>query len=279
MFRGQSSIIRRVTAFCRQGYQSRNAATGAPSQRVETSTTTSHILSAGEKQSPLQPWCGADVEAVVHKSFEEMVPIELTTLPGQVFNAPIRPDLVHRVVIWQLAKRRAGTAKTKNRSEVKGSGRKIRPQKGTGRSRQGAITSPIFRGGGRAQGPVPRDFDYPLPLNVRRNGLRSILSSKHAHGQLWIVEDAKIQDSKTRKVIEATERYGWRSALIVDDDPDGIAGVDRTLHAASHNVQNTLAINALGLNVYDALYFDMLVLTRPALWSLTERFARYTWMT
>lgn len=226
----------------------------------------------------LQPWSGSDVEAMVHKSLEDMIPVELTTLPGRVFNAPIRPDVVHRVVIWQLAKRRSGTAKTKNRSEVKGSGRKIRPQKGTGRSRQGAITSPIFRGGGRAHGPVQRNFDYTLPHNVRRNGLRSVLSSKYACGQLWIVEDAKIQDSKTRHVIEACERYGWKSALIVDDDPHGISGVDSSLHAASHNVQNALAMNARGLNVYDALYFDMLVLTKPALRHLADRFAKYDWM-
>lgn len=230
------------------------------------------------QEPPLDSWNGADVEAVVHKSFEDMVPIEVTTLPGRIFNAPIRSDLVHRVVIWQLAKRRAGTAKTKNRSEVKGSGRKIRPQKGTGRSRQGAITSPIFRGGGRAQGPVQRDFDYPLPFNVRRNGLRSMLSSKYACGQLWIVEDAKIEDTKTRRVIQAMDRYAWKSALIVDDDPEGIAGVDRSLHAASHSVQHTLAMNVRGLNVYDAIYFDMLILTRPALRSLNERFARYNWL-
>lgn len=230
------------------------------------------------QEPPRQAWNGADVQAVVHKSFEDMVPVEMISIPGRIFNAPIRPDLVHRVVIWQLAKRRAGTAKTKNRSEVKGSGRKIRPQKGSGRSRQGAITSPIFRGGGRAQGPVQRDYDYPLPLNVRRNGLRSMLSSKYACGQLWIVENAEIQGTKTRRVIDAMDRHGWNSALIIDDDPDGISGVNRSLYAASHNVKYTLAMNALGLNAYDALHFDMVVLTRPALRSLSERFARYEWL-
>lgn len=227
---------------------------------------------------PLQSWSGADVDAVLHKSFEDMIPAEIIQLSGRVFNAPIRPDLVHRTVIWQLAKRRQGTAKTKGRGEVKGSTRKIRPQKGTGRSRQGARTSPIFRGGGVVHGPVPRSYDYPLPMNVRRNALRAVLTSKLQCGQLWIVEHARIESSKTKDVIKACDRYGWTSALIIDDDPDGISGVDRTLHMASHNIRNTLAMNWLGLNVYDALSFDMLVLTRPAVRRLTERFARYEWM-
>lgn len=268
-------------------YLSRLARTaGLPDAATRFSTAAPSVSAAVSRIShpsvlpapDLQPWCGADIEAVVHKSLEEMIPVDITTLPGRVFNAPIRQDLVHRVVIWQLAKRRAGTAKAKNRSEVAGSGRKIRPQKGTGRSRQGAITSPIFRGGGRVHGPVPRDYGYNLPRDVRRNGLRSVLSSKHACGQLWIVENAGIQDSKTRRVLELCEQYDWKSVLIVDDHPDGVAGVDSTLHAASHNVRNTLAMNALGLNVYDALWFDMLVLTRPAVKHLTERFARYDWL-
>lgn len=207
-----------------------------------------------------------------------MIPTQITTLPGRIFNAPVRPDLVHRVVVWQLAKRRQGTAKTKTRGEVSGSTRKIRPQKGSGRSRQGARTSPIFRGGGVVHGPVPRSYDYPLPRNVRRNALRAVLTSKLLCGQLWIVESAGIQGCKTRRVIEACNRYEWTSALIVDDDPDGVAGVDASLRSASHNIQNTLAINALGLNVYDALSFDMLVLTMPAVQHLTERYARYSWM-
>lgn len=207
-----------------------------------------------------------------------MIPTEIITLPGRIFNAPVRPDLVHRVVVWQLAKRRQGTAKTKTRGEVSGSTRKIRPQKGSGRSRQGARTSPIFRGGGVVHGPVPRSYDYPLQMNVRRNALRAVLTSKLVSGQLWIVESAGIRERKTRRVIEACDRYGWTSALIVDDNPNGVAGVDAGLHSASHNIRNTLAMNALGLNVYDALSFDMLVLTRPAVQHLTERFARYDWI-
>lgn len=231
------------------------------------------------KEKPLSPnLVGADVPAVVHKSFEEMLPCDIISLPGSVFNAPIRPDIVHRTVIWQLAKRRAGTAKTKGRSEVSGSGKKIRPQKGTGRSRQGARTSPIFRGGGRAHGPVPRDYSFPLPHNVRRNALRSVLTSKLHCGQLWVIEDTRIADAKTRSVVGAMERNQWESALIVDHDPTGVAGVNHSLYTASHNVRPTLAINALGLNVYDALSFDMLVLSISAVEHLRNRYSKYEWL-
>lgn len=226
----------------------------------------------------LPSWCGGNVDVVLHQSFESMVPTDIISLPGEIFNAPIRPDLIHRVVTWQLAKRRAGTAKAKNRSEVAGSGRKIRPQKGTGRSRHGARTSPIFRGGGRVFGPVPRSFYYPLPANVRRNALRSMLSSKLVNGQLWVVNDATISDSRTKTVIHCMDKYGWGSALIIDDIEDGRSGVSTSLHRASHSVKSVLAMNALGLNVYDALVFKNLVLTTAAIDHLVKRFAKYDWL-
>lgn len=230
------------------------------------------------EEPPLQSWNGADVDIVLHHSFENMVPKDVITLPGALFNAPVRADLVHRVVIWQLAKRRQGTHKAKNRSEVSGSGRKFRQQKGSGRSRQGARTSPIFRGGGRAHGPVPRDYSYPLPANVRRNALRSVLTSKFMNGQLWIVDSATITDSKTRTIVQCMDRYGWRSGLIVDDVPGGVSGIDKSLYSASHNVPKALAMNALGLNVYDAMSFNNLVLTRAAVNHLAMRFAKYDWL-
>ncbi|CAN8063363.1 unnamed protein product [Agarophyton chilense] len=227
---------------------------------------------------PLEPWNGADPTLVVHDSFENMMPTGLITLPGAVFNAPIRSDLVHRVVHWQLAKRRSGTSKAKGRSEINASGRKIRPQKGSGRSRQGAVSSPIFRGGGKPHGPVPRNYYYPLPKNVRRNGLRSVLSSKLANDQLWIVDSATVTDAKTRHVVAAMERHKWRSALIVDDIPDGKTGVEDSLLYASHNVHATLAMSIRGLNVYDTLAFDMLVLTRAAVEHLSSRYSMYEWL-
>lgn len=221
---------------------------------------------------------GGNVETVVHRSFTDMTPCDVITLPGQLFNAPIRPDLVHRVVHWQLARRRQGTSKTKTRGEIAASGRKIRPQKGTGRSRQGARSSPIFRGGGRAHGPVPRNYDYPLPKNVRRNALRAVLSSKFACGQLWIVDSIAIPDSQTRNVFDAIASLGWKSALIIDDQPEGSCGVDSSFYRASSNVQETLGINVVRLNVYDMMSRDMLVMTRASLDHLENRYAKYEWL-
>lgn len=229
-------------------------------------------------QPPLEEWNGGDVEIVVHDSFENMVPVRTAMLPGAIFNAPVRPDLVHRVVHWQLAKRRQGTSKTKNRSEVAGSGRKIRPQKGSGRSRQGDAQSPIFRGGGRVHGPVPRSYFYPLPRNVRRNALRAVLTSKMINGQLWIVDSAAISDSRTRTVVDLMDSYGWNSALIIDNVPGGLAGVETSLRKASFTVRNTLPMNVAGLNVYDALSFYHLVLTSAAVEHLANRFKNYDWL-
>lgn len=232
------------------------------------------------RQEQLTPlWAGADVVAVVHHSIEEMIPCEITKLSGKVFNAPVRPDIVHSVVVWQLARRRAGTAKTKNRSEVAGSGRKIRPQKGTGRSRQGAITSPIFRGGGTVHGPVPRSYDYPLPKAVQVNGLRSMITSKMANGQLYVVQSAAISDAKTKNLINCMDKYGWTSALIVDDIPDdaedGTEGVLTSMYRSAKSVEKVKPLNVEKLNVYDGLVFEKLVLTTTAVQRLEDRFSKY----
>jgi large subunit ribosomal protein L4 len=217
------------------------------------------------------------VEALVHRALDDLTPVGAVALPGRLFNAPVRADLVHRVVHWQLAKRRAGTASTKNRGEVEGSGRKIRPQKGSGRSRQGAVTSPLFRGGGRAHGPVPRDFGYPLPAGVRRNALRSVLSNKYVTGRLWVVESGSLRSAKTGEVLAAVGAAGWKSCLVLDDveREGGRRGVAESLRLGTSNVEPILAMNALGANVYDLLRFDMTVLSLAALEHLSGRFARY----
>lgn len=231
---------------------------------------------AGAAPPPVPVWAGGDVESLVHRSLDDMTPVDTVALPGRLFNAPVREDLVHRVVHWQLAKRRAGNASTKSRGEVSGSGRKIRPQKGSGRSRQGAITSPLFRGGGRAHGPKPRDFSYPLPLGVRRNGLRSVLTSKFWNGQLWVVESGALGSWKTADVVKNVGKVGWQSILVLDDVEDGTKGVDTGLYLGTRNVQPILPMNARGVNVYDLLRFDMTVITLPALEHLSKRFADYS---
>lgn len=234
-----------------------------------------HPITAEPSTTPLRPEFGGDLRGLVYDNFSTMTPMKTIPLPGQIFNAPIRVDLVHRVVTWQLACRRAGTASTKSRSEVAGSGRKIRPQKGTGRSRQGARTSPIFRGGGRAHGPKPRDWSYELPRNVRRSALRSVISSKLKCGQLWIVNDVSVEDSKTAMCLKYFRNLGWTSVMVVDNEPECESGVNASLLRASSTIQRVLPINVGGLNCYDALHFDVLVLSQNALTCLIDRFNKY----
>lgn len=231
----------------------------------------------GAPAVPLPQWAGGDVEALVYRRLDDLSPVRTSSLPGRLFNAPVRGDLVHRVVHWQLAKRRAGTASTKTRGEVAGSGKKIRPQKGTGQSRQGAATSPLFRGGGRAHGPKPRDWSYPLPHGVRREALRSVLSSKFWNGQLWVVESGALRSARTKELLAAVGGLGWKSALVLDDVEvgDGKRGVEETLRLGTCNVQPILAMNARGANVYDLLRFEMTVLSLPALQNLSKRYEKY----
>lgn len=220
-------------------------------------------------------WAGGDRRALVFNSYETMVPVREEMIRGQLFNAPVRKDLIHRVVHWQLAKRRAGTASTKTRSEVNASGRKIRPQKGTGQSRQGAISSPIFRGGGVVHGPKPRDWSYTLPKNVRRNALRAVLTSKLNNGCLWIVDNADITSPKTKHIIEVMQRLRWSSALIVDHTPESESKVPDNLAMATRNLPRILALPVCGINVYDMLRFNMLVLSKAAIRQLELRYDDY----
>lgn len=224
-------------------------------------------------QQTLSQAFGGDVTSLVYRSISDMVPVREVQLSGRLFNAPVRADLVHRVVHWQLAKRRAGTASTKTRGEVAASGIKIRPQKGTGRSRQGARSSPLFRGGGRAHGPKPRDWSYPLPIGVRRNALRSILSERYGRGALWVVEGVE-GEGKTKALIDVVERAGWHNLLVVDGDGEGV-GVDNTFERAARNINGVMGLDVMGVNVYDVLRFHTIVLSMRALEALEERFAQY----
>lgn len=218
---------------------------------------------------------GGDIRAIRYDALTRMHPVGVAGLSGVIFNAPIRKDLVHRSVVWQRACARAGTASTKSRGEVSGSGKKIRPQKGTGQSRQGDRKSPIFRGGGRAHGPKPRDWSYPLPMLVQLGALRSVLSSKLQCGQLWIVDDVTIPESKTRICLDSFRAMGWQSALVLDHVPDTEHGIEPTLYRACSNIQRVRALSVDKINCYDLVRFDTLVMTTSAVDRLTGRFDRY----
>jgi len=183
-----------------------------------------------------------------------------------VFDAPDRPDILARAVNWQLAKRRAGTHKTKQRAEIKGSTAKPFNQKGTGRARQGDKKAPHMRGGGVAFGPVVRSHAHNLTKKVRRLALRTALSTKQANGKLVVLDEAKVKSAKTSDLVKQVKKLGWDSALIIDG-----SSVDHNFNLASRNIEGIDLLPQQGANVYDILRRDILVLTKGAIEKLVER--------
>ena len=187
-------------------------------------------------------------------------------LDDTVFGLPMRSDLLSRMVNWQLAKRRAGTHKTKGRSEVSGSTRKLYRQKGTGRARIGAGDVSQYRGGGRAFGPVPRDHSHKLPKKVRKLALKTALSAKAAEGKLVVLDAAKLEKGKTAELAAKLGKLGWSSVLVIDG-----AAVDQGLARAAHNLPGVDVLPQIGANVYDILRRDTLALTKDAVEALEAR--------
>lgn len=186
-------------------------------------------------------------------------------LPDAVFAVEPRPDIMARVVHWQLAKRRAGTHKTKGMGEVSGTTKKPWKQKGTGRARQGSLRSPQFRKGGVVHGPVVRDHGYDLPKKVRRLGLISALSQKAREGKL-VVLDRAVADGKTAELKRRVAALGWRSALVVDG-----AVVDEGFRRAARNIPGLDVLPTIGANVYDILRHDVVAVTREGVAGLAQR--------
>ena len=190
-------------------------------------------------------------------------------LPEAVFGLPARPDIVARVVHWQLAKRRAGTANTKGISQVQGTTKKPYAQKGTGNARQGSLRSPQFRGGGIIFGPKPRDFSFKLTKKVRSLGLKTALSVKQAEGKLIVVKDGSLAAAKTAELRKRLAGLGAANALIV-----GGAAIDGGFAKAARNIPNLVVLPAQGANVYDIVRRDTLVLTEEAVKTLAARLGK-----
>jgi large subunit ribosomal protein L4 len=193
----------------------------------------------------------------VYNSNKEVV--SSVELNPAVFEAPIKEHLFWDVVKMQLANRRKGTARTKTRAEVAGSGRKPYRQKGTGRARAGSVTSPIWVGGGTIFGPKPRDHSYKVPKKVRKAALRSALIKKLSEGKLIVMEGFDIPEIKTKRFLEIMEKLGLSKVLIV------IAEHDKNLELSARNVRDVKILMAEGLNVFDVLKYDSVVVTRGAL--------------
>jgi len=187
-------------------------------------------------------------------------------LADDVFGLPIRRDILARMVHWQLAKRRAGTHKTKGISDIQGTTKKPWKQKGTGRARQGSLRSPQFRGGAVIFGPVVRSHEFSLQKKVRRLALKTALSAKQAEGKLVVLEEARLAEGKTRALAERFEKLGWASVLII-----GGAELDENFARAARNLPQVDVLPQQGANVYDILRRDTLVLTRDAVQQLEAR--------
>jgi large subunit ribosomal protein L4 len=188
-------------------------------------------------------------------------------LDDAVFGLEPRPDLLARCVRWQLAKRQAGTHAVKNRAEIARTGKKIYKQKGTGNARHGSARVPQFRGGGRAFGPQPRSHAHDLPKRVRALALRHALSAKARDAALIVIDEARLEDGKTKALRNRFGALGLSNALIIAG-----AEVEPNFGRAARNIPNIDVLPVQGINVYDILRREKLVLTREAIDALEARF-------
>lgn len=188
-------------------------------------------------------------------------------LNPEVFGLPARADILHRVVTWQLEKRRGTARAARERSDVSRTGKKFGKQKGGGTARHGNRAAPQFIGGGKAHGPRVRDFNPGLNKKVRALGLKTALSVKAAEGKLLVLDNLALDAAKTRGLKEQLAKLGLANALFIDG-----AAVDVNFALASRNLHKVDVLPAVGANVYDILNHDHLVLTRAAVEQLEARF-------
>lgn len=201
---------------------------------------------------------------VYNQNREKVSQVELD---DRVFGAEVKEHLFWEVVRNQLASRRAGTAKAKTRSEIRGGGAKPFRQKGTGRARQGSSRAHHMVGGAVVHGPQPRDYSYTVPKKVRQQALCGALSFRAQNQGLTIIEDLELAQAKTKGLTEVLERFGLKKALIVDEE-------NNNLLLSCRNLQNFQTLPPIGVNVFDVLRYDHLVLTRRAAEALVARLTR-----
>jgi large subunit ribosomal protein L4 len=190
-------------------------------------------------------------------------------LDDAIFGLVPRADILHRVVRWQRAKSQAGTHKTKGRSEVHYSTKKIYRQKGTGGARHGDKGAPIFRHGGTYKGPTPRSHAHDLNKKFRVLGLKHALSSKALTGNLVILDSITMKEAKTAILAKAANELGWKRVLIIDG-----ADVDANFLRAAQNIEGIDVLPTMGANVYDILKRDTLVITKAGVEALAARLGK-----
>jgi large subunit ribosomal protein L4 len=187
------------------------------------------------------------------------------TLPDAVYGVPVNTHLVHEAVVAYQAAGRAGTHATKNRSDVRGGGKKPWKQKKTGRARHGSIRSPIWKGGGTVFGPQPRDYAQALPRRKRQGALRSILSAKVRDGRLVVVDRLDVSEAKTRALLETLKGLGISGSALLLDEP-----VAKNLELSARNAPRLRAARSSAVNVVDLMRYDTVVLTEAAAQRLAE---------
>jgi len=203
--------------------------------------------------------------AVVEVHNIEGKPVAQLELPDEVFNVPVKSHVLHDVVTMQLANRRSANPKVKHRGDVAGSTRKLYKQKGTGRARRGDIKSPLLRGGGVIFGPDGRTYAHLLPKKVRQLALKMAISSKLQEKALVVLDGFDLAEIKTKAFVAAMQALQLKSALIVTETKND------TLERSSRNVPAIKVLRSEGLNVYDILKYDTLVLLQPAVKTIEGR--------
>lgn len=188
-------------------------------------------------------------------------------LNESIFGVTVKPHVMHEVVLYQLAKRRAGTAKVKGRSEVRGGGKKPWRQKGTGRARAGTSRSPVWRGGGTIHGPQPRAYDMKVPKKVRKLAVKMALTQKLLDRELTVLDQFQMQSIKTKDFAALLNRFELGKTLVVIAQPDEI------VEKSARNIPNVKVLRSEGLNVYDLLNYHNLLVTRETVGRIEESFA------
>ena len=200
-----------------------------------------------------------DVQNIIGKQISQV------ELADDVFGIPVKPSVLHEVVTMQLSNRRSGTAAVKHRSDVRGSGKKLYRQKGTGRARRGDIKSPLLRGGGVVFGPDKRNYSYKVPKKVRKLALKMALSSKLIENELVVLDQFELDEIKTKKFSDVLKTLKLKNALIVTEKHND------NLELSARNVPDVKVLRSEGLNVYDILKYRMLVVLEPAVKNIEGR--------
>lgn len=190
--------------------------------------------------------------------------VDSVDVKSEIFEFPVKDSILHLIVRWQLASKRAGTASTKTRGEVRGGGVKPWKQKNLGRARHGSIRSPLWRKGGVVFGPKPKDWSFSVPKKVRKQALKSALSLMYKNSDIYVIKDFVLPEIKTKQIVTFLEKFGISKGLFVVDKDN------ENLIKSSRNIKDIKVIKDDGLNVYDLLKFNSLVIAQNSINKIQE---------